>query len=327
MNNTSIALATALAVSVVSSAFSADINMSADNSAGSSGFNSGTGWTGGQAPAAGNNYFTNDFLLRTPATANTNHTFAGDSLTVNAIGNTLSPTTASGTDLNDAFLFKGTGANNTITVNNLTFDGGILRNASGDADTMHLAGNSLTVTATGMGAHLQGPIFVDAPVHGSSFIVIYDNGSTSAARTLHFTSASSTFDGDIFLATASRSRFALDSTGVFNFTLDGVSSNAISGAGVATIDGTIAINTSAADMTVGNTWNLVSASSKSFGATFAVDGYSDLGGGIWSNGMFEFDTATGALTLTAIPEPSAFAALAGLASLGLVASRRRRRLA
>ena len=42
----------------------------------------------------------------------------------------------------------------------------------------------------------------------------------------------------------------------------------------------------------------------------------------WS---YAFDNGSGDLTISAIPEPSAFAALAGLVGLGLVGCRRRRR--
>ena len=129
----------------------------------------------------------------------------------------------------------------------------------------------------------------------------------------------------MYLATASRSRFTLTDTGVFNFVVSGLSNNVITGAGIADINGIIKIDTSAATMVLNTSWTLINPTTKSFGATFAVDGYNNLGGGIWSNGQFEFSTLTGALTLAAVPEPSAFAALAGLAGLGFAGLRRRRR--
>ncbi len=53
------------------------------------------------------------------------------------------------------------------------------------------------------------------------------------------------------------------------------------------------------------------------------------GGDVWSGAgggyLFSFSELTGDLTVSAIPEPSAFAALAGLAGLGLAVARRRRR--
>ena len=44
-----------------------------------------------------------------------------------------------------------------------------------------------------------------------------------------------------------------------------------------------------------------------------------------SNWSYAFDNASGDLTISAVPEPSTFAALAGLAGLGVVGARRRRR--
>ena len=44
-----------------------NITMTASNAVGTSGFNSGTGWPGGVAPAGGNNYSTAAFVLRTSA--------------------------------------------------------------------------------------------------------------------------------------------------------------------------------------------------------------------------------------------------------------------
>jgi autotransporter-associated beta strand protein len=73
-------------------------------------------------------------------------------------------------------------------------------------------------------------------------------------------------------------------------------------------------------------------SSVSIGGTFAEafsSGPSFQNGTGWTasspSWMFSFDNATGDLTISAIPEPSAFAALVGLAGLGFVGARRRRR--
>ena len=55
--------------------------------------------------------------------------------------------------------------------------------------------------------------------------------------------------------------------------------------------------------------------------------FSNNGSGLWTsnNGLWSFDQSTGQLALSAVPEPSAFAALAGLGALGLASQRRRRR--
>ncbi len=69
----------------------------------------------------------------------------------------------------------------------------------------------------------------------------------------------------------------------------------------------------------------------SIGGSFAeaIAGSPSITGSGWSASsagwLYEFSNATGDLTLTAVPEPSAFAALAGLAGLGIAGLRRRRR--
>ncbi len=69
----------------------------------------------------------------------------------------------------------------------------------------------------------------------------------------------------------------------------------------------------------------------SIGGSFAeaIVGSPSITGSGWSASsagwLYEFSNATGDLTLTAVPEPSAFAALAGLAGLGIAGLRRRRR--
>ena len=103
-------------------------------------------------------------------------------------------------------------------------------------------------------------------------------------------------------------------------------SNAIFGTGRATIDGVFNFNLSGADLTPGNTWNLVTATTKTFGTNFAITGFTEVDG-LWTNGngSLQFAEATGTLTAFApIPEPSSFAALAGLAVLGFGTTRRRR---
>ncbi len=318
MNSTTLhrtAILTAL-VSAASVASAADVNLTADNGFGVSSFNSATSWSNSQAPSAGNNYFNNNNLLRTPGVAGS-FVFGGDSLTI---------TSALGFGANnDSLLFKGLGAGNVITVANLIVDGGNVRQASGNGDEFILAGN-MTVTSNGAGFAVQGPTKVTANISGSGTVHIADNGSGEAIRSVHFQSAGNTFNGSINLA-STRSYWALNNGGVMNFAIGANNvANAIYGTGNASIDGVFNFDISGADLTPGNSWNLVTATTKTFGTNFAITGFTEVDG-LWTNGngSLQFAEATGTLTSFApIPEPSSFAALAGLAVLGFGATRRRR---
>lgn len=138
------------------------VTLTATNAAGTSGFNSATGWSNAIAPAAGNTYTVGTGLqLRTPFDTATDLTFAGDSLT-------LAGTTASNAQL----VIKNL-TNTTVTVNNLTFDGGQLQNggtSAGAATAVTLAGNAITLGTAG-GAFNSGAagrtLTVTAPVGGT----------------------------------------------------------------------------------------------------------------------------------------------------------------
>lgn len=82
-------------------------------------------------------------------------------------------------------------------------------------------------------------------------------------------------------------------------------SNSLTGAGTATLDGDFVIDTTAADALTSGTWTLedVAGLAGAYGATFTVAGFTDAGGDKWTkaNGAttYTFDEATGVLTLTA----------------------------
>lgn len=308
---TLVVMACVTAICLTSVGSAALVSMTGDDTVGTTSFNTAGKWSDLAAPSAGNDYQNANFLLRTPA-VNGDFTFAGDSLLITS-------DSAVASNLNDALIFKGGGAGNDITVNNLTFNGGTLRNGSGNADFFYLWGNILTVGANGMGVHVQGPLFINSPVAGSGLIKIVDPGSADLARTLHFVNGANTYTGSIQLVTANRSRFSLDSTGNMKFVIGapGVN-NSINGAGNATLDGTFNLDLSGASTTFGDSWALVSATTKTFGATFNIPGFVE-NANVWSNGQYMFDEATG--VLTAIPEPASLVLL-GLCGLAQLIRRR-----
>jgi hypothetical protein len=302
------------------SALAVTVTMTAGDGVGTSSFNAAGKWNNALAPSAGNSYSNGGFLLRTLTDANP-YTFAGNSLTITSNNPTL------GGDLNASLIFKGSGS--TYTINNLTINGGNLRNGSGTTNTFTLAGNGLTVGSLGMGVHAQGPIIITAPVYGSGKILVVDNGNNDAGRTLHFTSPWSTYNGNILLPTANRSRFALDDNAVLNFMigLSGIN-NSVSGAGVATFDGDFNFNLLGAGSNIGDSWTLVDSSTltETFSDTFTVLGFTDAGGGLWTGSIdatkwYQFSESTGILNV--VPEPATIALL-GFGGLSLLRIRKKR---
>lgn len=271
--------------------FGAAISLKTDDALNTSSLTGSTNWSNGLAPTNGNDYLNVGRTLRTPATANGVHVFGGTSLTITGVGNQSVATS-------EALMFKGTGVFGLITISNLAFDGGQLRNASGSADSFNLAGNSLAVGSLGMAVHMQGPIVVSAPVTGSGNIKILDNGNTDAARTLRFTSASNTFVGNITLVTANQSRFALDAGANLNFVIGAAGvNNTISGSGVATFNGRFVFDLSGASTNLGDSWIIAGVSGRTFGGTFSVDGFTNITGTakweVATNGIFySFDTTS-----------------------------------
>jgi autotransporter-associated beta strand protein len=128
--------AIAAAVLCTGTVWAATIDMSATDGSNTSSFNTGLHWTGGLAPTAGNAYRvispnTSTRILRTPAAAG-NFTFAGDSLSLMQ---------GSSSTYLAYLLYKGTGAGNTITVNNLILNGGVIQNGMAAPNKLTLAGN------------------------------------------------------------------------------------------------------------------------------------------------------------------------------------------
>jgi hypothetical protein len=301
-------------------AHAAGISMNADDTLGTSSFNSGLHWSDAAAPSAGNQYDTAGFLLRTPGDGS-NYTFGGDSLT-------LTSSAGLGVDLNDGLLYKGS-ATSTITVNNLIANGGALRHANGETQVFTLAGNGLTVGPNGMAVHVQGPRIVTSPVGGSGPIRIMASGNTDVRRVFELASAANTYTGSIELVNATQSRFHLADTAVLDFVIGGggVNNRLFGAGGVAALDGKFDFDLSAAGTTPDSTWQIVDNATltEAFGPTFGVNGFTDNGNDTWSrlaNGVtYTFSEATGALSVAAVPEP---AALAFLAAAPLALLRRRR---
>ena len=295
--------------------------MTADDSFGNSSFNAAGGWDSAAAPTAGNDYFNGGFLLRTPADTGS-YTFAGDSLTITGGG------LATGVG-NDALMWKGSGTGAIITVDNLIIDGGQLRHGQGTADSFTLAGN-ITVGANGANFATQGGMIITANLIGTTTIRILDSGNTDAGRLITLASSGNTFTGNIELAASSadRAHVALADGANLNFVIGANgSNNSIAGTGTVAFDGDFFFDLTGAGNTPGDSWAVAGASAQTFGGTFSVNGFTDMGGGMWetlANGVtYEFNTANGMLSV--VPEPGSVIMM--LSGLGLLLGFRRYRRA
>ena len=225
-------------------------------------------------------------------------------------------------------MWKGTGTGSVITVNNLIVNGGQVRHGQGDGDSFTLSGN-LAVGTTGAGIAAQGGTFIASTITGSSTINILDNGNGAVARTVTLSNGGNTFTGNIVMAgtAASRARLTLADNANLNFVIGATGvNNSVSGTGTLVYDGDFFFDLTGAGTTIGDTWTISSPTSQSFGSTFTVSGFNDIGGGLLETNAnsVTYQFAQGTSTLSVVPEPATFGllAVAGLA-VGYVAGRRR----
>ena len=118
-----------------------------------------------------------------------------------------------------------------------------------------------------------------------------------AASTLTL-SGLNTYTGD---TTVSAGTLTLASSGAMTFHLTDTTNNKITGAGTATLDGTFSIDTSAVTVVTGS-WTLVNTTTKSYGGTFGLSGFTGPVGTVYKkldgDKIWTFDTSTSVLSLT-----------------------------
>ena len=303
MLNRSLVVATAAAsLSLVASAQAIDVTLTAGDGFGNSSFNSAGNWSNGAAPSAGNDYFTGNFRVRTPADAGS-YVFGGDSLTVN--------NTNPDADL-VGLSYKGLGTTGVITVDNLILDGGSINHINGVGDLFQLDGNINVVSDSTIWAK-QGPINILADVTGTGNVLV--PVGDDAGRTLTLLGVN-TLTGDI----QADGEFVLGETGSYLFDIDGSgTNNTITGSASAVYNGTFVFDLDDASAAEGDSWTITSVATQSFGETFNVAGFTE-SGDVWTMGDYQFSESTGVLSVV-VPEPTSLA-LVGLA--GLAALRRRR---
>ncbi len=324
------------ALLVIATAAQAGAIMTGDdaNNATSTSFNSDvqTKWNPAGAPTAGNTYSTGGWLMRTPQNTG-NYTFLGDQLTVGGPSPHY-PFLTNGAINNNSLIYKTNGpAANTISVNDLILDAGYIRDGMGSGDTWHLTGN-ITVTNNGGGFAAQCACYIDSIIKGSGNLYVADNGSGEAVRTINITSGSNTYNGTIKLLSThttnpnNYSRITFTSGSLMNFDINapGVN-NSIYGTGTAEFDGIFNFDLTGAGTNFGDTWKIVTTTAMSFGSTFNVNGFTDIGGDRWvgfANGVhYLFDEGTGWLLID-VPEPATIVMiLTGVLGMGMFWLRKR----
>lgn len=290
----------------------ADISLTADGAFAAAG-----GWSNSAAPTAGNNYFSQQFRVVTAVMAGS-LTFAGDQLT---IGNGATSGNLGTLVIRNAF---GT------TISDLRLNNGVIQNGIGQ--TPSISGN---ITLTGFGrihpSFSAGDgarnMWINAPIGGSGELRVKSGNVT-------LRNANNTYTGGTLL----------ESGGAFTSALD-VQKDGALGLGDVTmqVGSTLKLN-------LGTTHNYISDSASlildsglapgsvtlSFTGTDIIGGLSFDGGSTWaasgtwgaigSGALNQSDLFTGAgmfNVISAIPEPSAAAVLAGVVALGCTAIRRR----
>jgi autotransporter-associated beta strand protein len=194
----------------------------------------------------------------------------------------------------------------------------------------------------GMGGTANRTATFNGSISGEGNLVLGAGTSLGGVSGTYTIAGAATHFGDtrIFSSTdgANKATFLLDEAGALTFYIgaNGVNNRvaAVNGAGIganapmATFAGTFNFDLSGAAAAPGSSWTIVDLASlstlTSFSGSFQVAGFTQVND-VWSNGVYQFNESTGVLSVVAIPEPSSFAALLGLASVGCAATRRRRR--
>lgn len=255
------------------------VRLTATDPAGESGFRRSDNWQDGYAPHEGADYLTGQFILRTPAEANA-FTFAGDAIII------TDP--APGTGL----WYSGTATSAAVTIPSLVLSGGWLEHRGAQGTDFILRGN-LSVVADSFIRPAFGNVIVQSPVTGSGSLTLAP-GSTPD-RVVRFVSSMAEYSGSI----AVQSGLAFSPAGGMRFNVrDNGVANTITGdaPGGVLADGTFSININAPGALPGDRWPLFAAANTTYGTAFSISGFAEVEPGLWSDGAFRFEEATGTLT-------------------------------
>ncbi|WP_269523254.1 beta strand repeat-containing protein [Coraliomargarita parva] len=156
----------------------------------------------------------------------------------------------------------------------------------------------------------------DTIITGNLSLIQAGNSNFTLAETNTFTGDVTVNAGTVTLADGASMTVYIGANGV---------NNGFLGTANLALDGLLIFDLSGADATAGNSWTIIGAGvAESYGATFAVQDFTESEAGVWTLGDYTFTESTGVLTISAIPEPSAFAAILGGFCFLFIAKRPRR---
>jgi len=275
--------------------------------------------------------FSGDFTL----TAGT-LVVAGDS-TGTADNVTSGPLGRGNLIINGGVLRPGSAAQRTI-LNSVQIGGDFAVGAAAASNkSITLAGTTL-LTGTGVARTITGAFSGTAASdtntltfsgaiseEGANNGVVFNNSSVTKI----VLSGVNTYTGD---TTVNGGTLTLSDNGGLKFVIgaNGVN-NQLAGNGTVQLDGDFTFDLSGAGTALNDTWNIVDVGtlSATFGGTFTVVDFTDIGGNVWekinAGTTYQFSEATGNLVVTAVPEPATW----GLLTAGVLAAavvRRRRRV-
>ena len=170
----------------VSSSMAANVTLTADDSFGTSSFNTAGRWSSHAAPTAGNDYFTGAHLLRSPATGAA-YTFAGDSLRVDGGGRFLGKSTSP------------TLPGQVLTISNLILNGGYVDQAN-TPNYLTLAGGITVQAASSIGAYSTDTLEIRSVMSGSAPLRIPPGDQASVDTGVVKLSAANPFNGTVTVA-------------------------------------------------------------------------------------------------------------------------------
>jgi autotransporter-associated beta strand protein len=185
------------------------------------------------------------------------------------------------------------------------------------------AGATRTVTVTGntltIGGAISNGTHADLPTTG---LTKTGAGTLVLSGINTYTGTTTVSAGAMTLTDNAQLKFVIGASGI---------NNSLNGIGTVNLDGDFNFNLTGAGTTIGNSWNIINVSTltETFNGTFSVVGFTRQGGGtgagLWdgsaNSAQYQFDTASGLLTV--VPEPSTWALLAFSLTTIMVLRRRR----